>query len=81
MWNLIQALRKLEDATFGRRYTDGKREIKGTKFLDTKAFKLARRFPPFDPETRKALSKRCLDHGSGATPDRLARCHRRKHTS
>lgn len=42
LWGLITALREAEVRHFGRRYSVGTQEIKGTKFLKTKVFHQSR---------------------------------------
>jgi hypothetical protein len=38
LWNIVQALHDAEVAHFGRRYSNGARELKGKKILKRKVF-------------------------------------------
>jgi len=68
LWNMISALHASELEHFGRRYTTGSRELKGSNLLTRKTFRLAKQDVPIAPEERTALARACLD--SGATANR-----------
>lgn len=67
IWNLISALHLLEENIFGRRYSEGERELKARKLLKTKTFRLAAQLPDIEPELRRTLAKECLDNGDNPT--------------
>lgn len=71
IWNLIRDLHLLEENIFGRRYSQGNRELKARKILKSKTFRLAQQLPPFDPVERRILAQACLDHGESATKKQL----------
>ncbi len=68
LWNLITALHASEQQHFGRRYTQGVRELKGSNLLTQKTFRLAAQEPAIPEEDRTELARACLD--SGATANR-----------
>lgn len=72
LWNLVCSIQDAEELAFGIRYSQGSRELKATKLLKTKTFRLAATRPPFEPDRRRSLAKSCLEDGSGAGPDELA---------
>src|SRR5437016_14177815 len=63
LWNLIKELHDAEIAHFGRRYSDGPRELKGKKILKRKTFARARTEHPVLPNEVPALAKAILDAG------------------
>lgn len=71
LWNLITALHTLEEDHFGRRYSQGKRELKGSNLLTRKSFRLSSQGPPIDPIERARLARACLDNGPHATRQQL----------
>jgi hypothetical protein len=71
IWNLIRELHLLEENIFGRRYSQGERELKARKILKSKTFRLANQLPPIDSEERRQLAKECLDHGQNVTKRQL----------
>jgi hypothetical protein len=66
LWNLILAIQESELRHFGRRYSEGPRELKGKELLKRKTYRLASQLPPFVPEERHALARDCLDDGARA---------------
>jgi hypothetical protein len=64
IWNLIKEVRTLEESIFGRRYGGEGREIKGSKLLKTKTYRLAKQLSQIDPNERLVLAKECLDNGN-----------------
>lgn len=71
LWPLVQAIQQSEIRHFGQRYAAGERELKATKLLKTKTFRLARQLPPFQPADRTELARRCLGDGPSATCDQM----------
>ena len=63
LWNLITAVHKAEVELFGRRVTDGNRELKAKKLLKRKTFRHAEQAEPIPPAERTALAKAALDQG------------------
>lgn len=63
LWGLIQELHDSEVAHFGRRYSHGVRELKGTKILKSKTFSLAKLSCPILPHEVPVLAKESLDDG------------------
>jgi hypothetical protein len=72
LWDLIQAVHAAEHESFGIRYAEGVREIKGKRLLKTKTFRLAAGMPPIDEVERIELARDCLSNGAAATPRHLA---------
>jgi len=66
LWNLITALHTSEQEHFGRRYTQGSRELKGSRLLNRKTFRLAAQEPAISQEERTELARACLDSGATA---------------
>jgi Protein of unknown function (DUF3800) len=64
LWKLVQELRDAEIAHFGRRYTGGARELKGTKILKKKTFDHERLSSHIVPNEVPALAKEVLDDGA-----------------
>lgn len=71
LWNLITALHASEQEHFGRRYTLGSRELKGSNLLNKKTFRLAAQEAPIGIEERAGLARACLDCGATATRQQL----------
>jgi hypothetical protein len=71
IWNLISEVHLLEHNIFGRRYSQGSRELKARKILKSKTYKLANQLPAFDLDERRQLAKECLDHGQHVTRKQL----------
>ncbi len=63
LWGLVQALHELELALFGRRYSDGIREIKGKKILKVKTFHHSQLSGQVLPHEQPQLCKEVLDDG------------------
>lgn len=63
LWELIKELHDAEVSHFGRRYSDGARELKGKKILKRKVFSHARYDGEVLPNEVPALAKECLDDG------------------
>jgi Protein of unknown function (DUF3800) len=60
-WSLVQELRQLEHKCFGGRYSTPARELKATKLLTTKTFRLAAQSPPLREGPRARLARQALD--------------------
>jgi hypothetical protein len=71
IWNLIRELHLLEENIFGRRYSQGDREVKARKILKTKTFRLAAQLPEFSEAERRLLAGECLNNGSNVTKKQL----------
>lgn len=67
LWNLVLAIHEAEVRNFGRRYSNGTREIKGSKVLDRKVFQHAALNADVPDADRRDLAKFALDAGSSAT--------------
>ena len=65
---LIARLHQAELASFGRRYSDGHRELKGKSLLKTKVFRHAQLNADLDPAHIPELACAALDDGAGASP-------------
>lgn len=65
---LIARLHDAEIACFGRRYSDGHRELKGSRVLKRKVFRHAELNAELDPVEIPALAREALDDGPGAVP-------------
>src|SRR5882724_5039225 len=72
LWDLIKELHVAEVVHFGRRYSDGHRELKGKKILKKKVFSRAKLNldPPILPNEVPALAKAILDDGGVNTSPR-----------
>ena len=66
LWNLIQSLKDSELKHFGRPYRGPDRELKATRLLKTKTFRLAAQLAPMEAAERAVLAERCLDSGASA---------------
>lgn len=71
LWNLISAIQALELEMFGRRYSDGLRELKAKKILKRKVYRQAAQLGAIDPEERRRLAKGCLEKGDAAGRDEI----------
>lgn len=67
LWNLIREIQEVELACFGRQYRTKDREIKATKFLKTKTFRLAAQMEPIPLQERQQLAKEALENGIAVT--------------
>jgi len=63
LWNLVTALQDAEVRLFGRRYSAEERELKASKILKAKTYRLATQLPPLPEEERRLLAKQCLEAG------------------
>jgi len=63
LWKLVQEIHDAEIAHFGRRYSDGKREVKARSVIKRKAFTHAAYDPIILPHEVPNLAKECLDNG------------------
>lgn len=64
LWNLVRALQEAEVRHFGRRYTGGNgEELKASKILKAKTFRLAQQLGEIPLEVRRVEAKRALDDG------------------
>lgn len=66
LWELVLALQETELKYFGRRYSLGTKEIKGTRFLKTKVYHHAQLNADIAPEEQRELAKAALDNGENA---------------
>jgi len=66
LWAVVRELHSAEVACFGRRYSDGPSELKGTKLLKTKVFHHARLNVQIADDQIAALAKEALDDGPNA---------------
>ncbi|RPE09970.1 DUF3800 domain-containing protein [Chitinophaga lutea] len=71
LWQLIKDVHDIELNCFGRRYRHDGREIKATKFLNTKTFRLAGQMAPINMPERTALAKLALDNGESTNKKQL----------
>jgi hypothetical protein len=67
IWNLINALHDAEIRNFGRRYSAGTAELKGTKILKKKVFAHAQLNVAIEAEEVSICARHALDHGAAAT--------------
>ncbi len=66
LWNLIKALHEAELRHFGRRYSAGTAELKGTKILKKKVFHHASLNVEVRPDEISQFAKAALDDGANA---------------
>jgi len=66
LWNLIRAVQESEVRLFGVRYSSGQRELKATKILKRKTFRLAEQLPSIGASERAQLAAACLQQGDKA---------------
>lgn len=71
LWNLIREVQDAEIKHFGIRYSSGRSELKATKILKRKTFRLAAQMPPIPEDERRDLAMRCLTDGVNATRRQL----------
>ena len=69
--DLIGRLHDAETGTFGRRYSDGHRELKGSLLLKRKVFRHRNLNARFDPADVPNLARAALDDGPSATAPML----------
>jgi hypothetical protein len=62
LWDLVQELKSLEIDCFGGRYASATRELKATKLLTTKTFRLAAQCEPLGDDVRRQLAREALDN-------------------
>ena len=73
LWPFIQEIHQTELDCFGVRYSAGARELKAKKLLKTKVFRQAAFETTFASiGERRALAKKILETGAGATPRECA---------
>jgi hypothetical protein len=72
LWNIVSHLKNLEEQTLRIRYSGSVREIKGTKFLKRKVFRLAGVVEKIPEDERMQLSKACIENGADATNRHLS---------
>jgi hypothetical protein len=63
LWGLVQEIHNAEVAHFGRRYSNGARELKGKKILKQKVFRHARLDSMVLPHEVPIFAKEALDNG------------------
>ena len=68
LWNLIQAVKDAELKIFGMKFP---KEIKATRFLNSKTFKLAAQLSSIPQNERTILAKQCLEDGQSARKENL----------
>jgi hypothetical protein len=66
LWNLVNALHAAEIENFGRRYSAGPAELKGTKLLKTKVYQHANLNVPVSASEVVPFAKSALDDGPTA---------------
>lgn len=66
IWNLIIEVHDLEEQYFGRRYSLGKKEIKGSRLLDKITFRQAGSLPPISKPERVSLARYCIENGANS---------------
>ena len=71
LWNMIAALHEAEIRHFGRRYSHGSRELKGSKLLTKKVFQKASLNVDVPGERRTELARQALDDGANADVVRI----------
>jgi uncharacterized protein DUF3800 len=62
LWDIIQDLKRLEIDCFGGRYSTPTRELKATKLLTAKTFRLAAQAAPLAEDIRRRLARQALDN-------------------
>jgi len=68
---LVGCLHDAESGAFGRRYSDGHRELKGSALLKRKVFRHRELNAEFDPQDIPMLAKAALDDGARADASML----------
>ena len=71
LWDVIGRLREAEVRSFGRRYSDGSRELKGTKLLKRKVFLHQQLNADVDEGEIPVLARAALDDGPAADVRKL----------
>lgn len=71
IWRFIRAAHNLEMDCFGRKYRENENEIKATRFLKKKTFRLAGQLPAIAMAERTSLAKQALDDGVNITKKQL----------
>lgn len=71
LWKFIKDVHEIEMNCFGRRYRLDGREIKASKFLNKKTFRLANQMDPINLFERTEWAKQALDNGETATKNQL----------
>ena len=71
LWKFIKDVHEIEMDCFGRRYHLDGREIKATKFLNKKTFRLANQLDPINLFERREWAKQALDNGEAANRNQL----------
>lgn len=66
LWTIVKELHAAEIDAFGRRYSEGPSELKGTKLLKTKVFHHARLNVQITDDQIPVLAKQALDNGATA---------------
>lgn len=66
LWDVISRLREAEIRSFGRRYSDGRRELKGSKLLKKQVFVHRELDAEVDEAEVPVLAQAALDDGPGA---------------
>lgn len=66
LWNLIREVQDAELRHFGVRYSSGSRELKASKILKSKTFRLANQLPPIPQPERSEYAKSCMLFGASA---------------
>lgn len=64
LWRVVKELHDAEVARFGRRYSNGSRELKGTKILKRKTFHHAKLNADVQPHEIPRLAQEALDDGA-----------------
>ena len=64
LWPLVRDLHSAEESNFGRRYTNGTRELKAKKILKTKTFHHSELNAPLTTQEIRAFACACLDDGA-----------------
>src|SRR3954453_13813734 len=70
LWDLIKELHDAEVAHFGRRYSEGTRELKAKRLLKRKTFARAKLDDAVLPNEVPSLAKAILDYGPQNGPPR-----------
>lgn len=71
LWDLIGDLKTAEKTFFGGRVTLGPGELKATKLLKRKTFRLAAQLPPIPAAQRSGLAEAAILNGANPTRERL----------
>lgn len=71
LWDLVSDLKEAEKRFFGARVTMGADELKGSKLLKRKTFRLASQMEPIPEKDRTELAEALLLDGTNPTKERL----------